>query len=565
MQYRGTISGPGNLTVMGGTAVNSGTNAYILELGSSNSYTGTTTINNAIVTFNDGYVANGPNNILPASTVLSLVNSGWFNFDNGASNQTIAGLSGDATGKLSTTNGASASVLTIDPAAGQSYTFGGVIGAQTLLNKTGNNSLLSVVIGGAGTEVLAGANTYTGSTSVTGGTLQVGNGATGSLATAGITVGNNTLLAYNIGTAQTYGGVIAGGGAVSVTGNQALVLTASNTFSGGLTIGGGTLSLGSFDTGTENTASLGTGTVGITGGGVLTLGGTTGASIFYTVGNNFTLNNGTILAEDDQHTFTGVTTIGAGGGTIYTQYQPVYVNNLTGSGALRIDSIFINAAAPGGIVYLGGSGGYTGTVTISQSGVAGAAAGHGGEMGVSTVAALENAAVVMSSTRGISFAVANPDFGSLSGSGGFALTTTAGVSAGTLTVGGINTNTTYTGVITGAGALLKTGSGLLALGGVNSYTGGTIVNGGTLQLNIGDAGPLAGGSTVIVNSGATLLGNATDPLNYNGGGYTAVNLVINDGTMYENAGVRATLTSLNMTGGTLTPAPGPGPTAITTP
>ena len=258
LQYQGVIGGPGSLTVMGGSGVNSGTNPYILELGgASNSYgagSGTTTINNAIVAFQDNG-GTGPNNILPASTVLSLVNSGWFNFNNGASSQTIAGLSGDATGKVSTTNASSLDVLTINPAANQSYTFLGVIGAQTILSKPGANGELSVVIGGAGTEVLAGVNTYTGSTTVTGGTLQVGNGAAGSLATAGITLSNNTLLAYNIGTAQTFSGPIVGGGAVSVKGGAELWLSSANSkYSGGLTVTAGTLGLGGYDAGNENVA-----------------------------------------------------------------------------------------------------------------------------------------------------------------------------------------------------------------------------------------------------------------------------------------------------------------------
>ncbi len=109
-----------------------------------------------------------------------------------------------------------------------------------------------------------------------------------------------------------------------------------------------------------------------------------------------------------------------------------------------------------------------------------------------------------------------------------------------------------------ASTLIETGSGLLNLTASNNYTGGTIVNGGTLELSNGDPGNLLGGTTVTVNSGATLLGNATDPLNYNGGGFTAVKLVVNDGTMYENAGFRATMTSLNMTGGTLSSGAGFG-------
>ena len=112
-----------------------------------------------------------------------------------------------------------------------------------------------------------------------------------------------------------------------------------------------------------------------------------------------------------------------------------------------------------------------------------------------------------------------------------------------------------TAAITGSGSLIQNGTALV-LAVSNGFTGGTIVNGGTLQLNAGDPGQLAGGSTVIVNSGATLVGNATDPLDYNGGGFTAVNLVIHDGLMYQYAPYRATLTTLNMTGGTLSSSAG---------
>ena len=218
---------------------------------------------------------------------------------------------------------------------------------------------------GNGEMELTGVNTYSGSTAVTAGTLQVGNGATGSLSTTStISVSNNALLAYNIGTAQTYSGPIIGAGAVNFRGGSTLTVLGTNTFSGGLTIAGGTLGLGVFDAGNEKTQSLGTGTVGISGG-VLTLGGTYGSSINYTASNNFTLNNGTIFAEDDLHTFTGTMTIGAGGGTIYTQWQNVQFNTLTGAGNLAIDTQFTNATAPAGIVHLLGTGGYTGTLTIN--------------------------------------------------------------------------------------------------------------------------------------------------------------------------------------------------------
>src|SRR5208283_1642666 len=104
---------------------------------------GITTINNATVSVmnNDG---TGPNNVLPSTTVLNLVNNGWFVLDNGATAQTIAGLTGDATGRAATSNNVNAVGLTIDPAAGQSYTFAGVVGPQTILGKTGAAAVFSL-------------------------------------------------------------------------------------------------------------------------------------------------------------------------------------------------------------------------------------------------------------------------------------------------------------------------------------------------------------------------------------------------------------------------------------
>ena len=147
-----------------------------------------TTVNNAIVCFNNGYNGgNGPNNILPTMGVLNLVNNGWFDLNNGTSSQTIAGLTGESTGRLATTSTSHGETLTIDPAAGQSYTFAGVVGAQTILGKVGNDSTLSLTIDGPGTEVLTGANTFTGGTTVSAGTLTLAGNA---VSTGGMTVGN---------------------------------------------------------------------------------------------------------------------------------------------------------------------------------------------------------------------------------------------------------------------------------------------------------------------------------------------------------------------------------------
>ena len=74
----------------------------------------------------------------------------------------------------------------------------------------------------------------------------------------------------------------------------------------------------------------------------------------------------------------------------------------------------------------------------------------------------------------------------------------------TLTVGGNGLSTNVTGVIADGGAgggtggaLVKTGTGMLTLSGINTYTGTTMVDAGTLVVN----GSIAASSGVTVNNG----------------------------------------------------------------
>ncbi|WP_245350476.1 autotransporter domain-containing protein [Bradyrhizobium sp. UFLA03-84] len=93
--------------------------------------------------------------------------------------------------------------------------------------------------------------------------------------------------------------------------------------------------------------------------------------------------------------------------------------------------------------------------------------------------------------------------GSIEGGGNIRL------GANTLTVGGNDLSTTFSGVISGTGGLTKVGDGTLALLNItNSYTGATAVNGGTLEVD----GSIARSSSVTVNSGGTLSGTGVvDP------------------------------------------------------
>lgn len=89
--------------------------------------------------------------------------------------------------------------------------------------------------------------------------------------------------------------------------------------------------------------------------------------------------------------------------------------------------------------------------------------------------------------------------GSMSGTGAVHL------GSSTLTVGSDNSvSTTYSGGMTGNGAITKTGTGTLVLAGDNSHTGGTNVNQGTVQL---------GAHERLANTGALNVNGGTFDLN----------------------------------------------------
>ncbi len=69
----------------------------------------------------------------------------------------------------------------------------------------------------------------------------------------------------------------------------------------------------------------------------------------------------------------------------------------------------------------------------------------------------------------------------MQGSGNLALNNSA-AAAVTLSVGGNNASTTFSGGLSGIGSLTKIGAGMLTVTGMNSYSGSTLVNGGTLQI-----------------------------------------------------------------------------------
>ncbi len=103
----------------------------------------------------------------------------------------------------------------------------------------------SLTKAGAGTLTLTGANAYTGGTTISAGTLQVGNGGTSGSVSGNIV--NNATLAFNRSDALTYAGNISGSGSLTKAGTGTLTLTGTNTYTGGTAVNGGVLAIGTSD------------------------------------------------------------------------------------------------------------------------------------------------------------------------------------------------------------------------------------------------------------------------------------------------------------------------------
>jgi len=103
----------------------------------------------------------------------------------------------------------------------------------------------SITIKSSGTLILNGANTYTGTTYVNGGTLQIGLGGTTGSINSPVTVSSSAKIVFNRSNVYTFSRTISGTGSVTQSGKGTLILTASNhSYTGATVVSDGILQLG---------------------------------------------------------------------------------------------------------------------------------------------------------------------------------------------------------------------------------------------------------------------------------------------------------------------------------
>jgi autotransporter-associated beta strand protein len=187
-------------------------------------------------------------------------------------------------------------------ASSANQTFAGVISGPGLL-----------VMGGTGsTLTLTGSDTYTGATTVSHGTLQIGNNTSGEYLSSGsVSVANGAALVFKPGDTLNYGGTISGSGSVTMAGTGTVNLSGNNTFTGTARIQSGVLQVGS-------NSALGSGGVTVNGG-TLDLAGITiptSISKFSGAGGVITNSNVTSavlqVSQTSATTFSGAFKDGAG-------------------------------------------------------------------------------------------------------------------------------------------------------------------------------------------------------------------------------------------------------------
>ncbi|EAA3328530.1 autotransporter outer membrane beta-barrel domain-containing protein [Salmonella enterica subsp. enterica serovar Meleagridis] len=512
--FDNTISGSGKVEKSGDDA---------LTLSGANSYTGGTLIsggtliasnvealgtgdvtNNATLELNTG--GDFTNNISGSGQVvksgdetLTLSGSNTYTGGTTINDGTLVATSVDALGSGDVTDNATLALNT-------GGTFDNTISGSGKVEKSGDDAL-----------TLSGANSYTGGTLISGGTLVASN--VEALGSGDVT--DNATLALNTG--GTFDNTISGSGQVVKSGDDVLTLSGSNTYTGGTTISGGTLiasnvdALGTGDVTNDATLELNTGgdfTNNISGNGQVVKSGddtlTFSGSNTYTGGT--LISSGTLVANDVNALGTGDVTDNA---TLELNTGGDFTNNISGSGQV--------VKSGDDTLTLSGTNSYTGGTTIS-----------GGTLVATNVEALGTGDVTNNATLELN---TGGDFtNNISGSGqvvksGDETLTLSGansytggtlISSGTLVANDVNalgtgdvtdnavlelnTGGDFDNAISGSGQVVKSGDETLTLSGANSYTGGTLISGGTLVATSVEAlgsGDVTDNAVLELNTGGT--------------------------------------------------------------
>ncbi|EAY0929728.1 fibronectin-binding autotransporter adhesin ShdA [Salmonella enterica] len=363
---------------------------------------------------------------------------------------------------------------------------------------------------GDGTLILSNTGNDYGDTEIVGGILAAKDAA--SLGTGDVTIAENATLALSQGTLDNN---VTGEGQIVKSGSDELIVTGDNNYSGGTTISGGTLTA-------DHADSLGTGTIANSG--VLQVGEGELENTLSGTGSLVKTGTGELTLSGD-NTYSGGTTI-AGGTLTADHADSLGTGTIANSGVLQVGEGELENTLSGsgslvktgtGELTLNGDNDYSGGTTITGGTLT---ADHADSLGSGDIdnsgvlqvgeGELENTlsgtgSLVKIGTGELTLNGDNDysggttiDDGVLIADNADSLGTGAVANSGVLQVGEGELENT----LSGAGSLVKTGTGELTLSGDNSYSGGTTISGGTLTADHADSL----GSGDIDNSGVLQVG-----------------------------------------------------------
>ncbi len=532
----GTLTLGGNLTTstFGGAISGSGalvkTGSETLTLSGANTYTGATTIT-------AGSIRLGANNALPSTSSIAIAAGAML--DLAGFSQTVTSISGPGTVAIG------AGTLTFTDAGS------GLVGDFTTTfagEFTGNGTVMKT---GLGKLILSGTSSQTGPITVASGTLELlsasalgaGSDATSVAEGARLTLSSGLAIASEPLTLAGSGP--AGAGALElptgtaswngpVTLSQAATIGSGGALSlgGAITLAGRELTLTGTGDIAVNAAITGTGTVRKTGGGTLILAGASTFAGTTTVtggrlrvqdssalgatgaGNEIEVQTGGMLVLDHavgiaapkslrlagtgigglgavavasgDNTLNGVTTLTADATINIAAGSSLVVGEIAGLGLGK------NLTKDGaGTLILDGANTFTGTLNVTAGTVSTTSDNRFG--GLSGLALAAGATLDLNDF--------SDSLGALSGAGTVSLGTVGG---GTLTIGENGAESSFAGVLTGAGEVVKTGAGTLNLASGSVLTFDTLtVDAGTLNVNSA-LGTASGTASVTVAENARL-------------------------------------------------------------
>ena len=521
-----TTTGAGGISVNASTQ-NASTHAIVLHSAGN------------IVGF--GYQGGATSLVSTSGDVKLQANQGGISFNDGVPNNvtptTISGrnISIDNTGGTIDTNTGAITRGAGSGSAGISISDG------RAFNATGNINLYGAGTTGSGVAISAAATlsatniTINGeNTGTSGAAINMSHAASSLTASGGITLtsggtgsGTSLVAAGNmaVGTqlrittpaAGSIAGVISGNGSLLKMGAGQTRLTAfdgttygTNTFSGGTTISQGSLLFGNGNGNYNKTAGTGAVTLGDANT------GTSDVGLWIEKGVGPAQDTGRLTRPITvTSNGTGTATIGAANGagtgwsiiagTIDLQRNVTFADTtndrlgldgqITGTGNITIAG---TGSGNGPRITMGTAKTFTGDVTINSGVILQASATN-----------LFNSSTNVQANGTFNLNSTSQAINSLNGIGAGRVT-----NGGTLTIGSNNGDGAFAGIISNGTRLVKNGTGTQTLFGNNTYTGGTQVAAGTLQIGNGTTNGLIGPGAVDIAAGATLNFNVNTAANY---------------------------------------------------